>query len=180
MSRATGNFNTASVQLDEKEDIDGGQTCHSPDLLGEEIGGPKAVPVSGQELFPGKVVAFRRRREAVSFQDLTDEFRGDNVAEFEEFADDTVITPNVFLSEAKDQGFNNRVFTRTSGSLMIKSPFFALQFTIPFEEGFGFDDGKEVRQEFADGHAKGEERAAIIVGEWDAALEFTAVSGILS
>src|SRR5208283_5692843 len=98
----------AGLEMEEEQDVEGGQAGGGPDFSGEEIGGPEHGRVPADELGPGGVAfAFGGRAQSLSLQNIADGLIGNVIPQISQGADNAVITPALVLpGELKHQFFN--------------------------------------------------------------------------
>ena len=115
MSGQPGEGNPARFQMDEEQDVVGGETSPSKHLNGEEIDTCQDGDVGGDEIAPGGSLAgFRCRLDAVPAEDVAHGLIGNNVAKIGQGSDDAVATPAGVLScEADDERLH---FGRDAGA----------------------------------------------------------------
>jgi hypothetical protein len=81
MSGQAGEGDPAGFQMDEEQDVVGGETSPGKHLNGEEIGACQDGEVGGDEIAPGgSLAAFRCRRDPVPTKDVTHGLIGNSVA----------------------------------------------------------------------------------------------------
>ena len=103
MSGQAGEGDPTRFQMDEEQDVVGGETSPSKHLNGEEIGTCQDGEVGGDEVAPGgSLAAFRCRRDPVPAKDVTHGLIGNSVAEIGQGSDDAVVTPARILSDKAD------------------------------------------------------------------------------
>ena len=84
------------MEVEEEEDVVGGQACGGPDFSGEEIGGPEHGRVPADELDPGGVAfAFGCRAQPLALQNIAYSLVGDPMTQMSQGANNAVITPNL-------------------------------------------------------------------------------------
>src|SRR4030095_9564723 len=98
VSGDAGEGNTPCLQVEKEEDVIGNETTPSQDLNGEEVCSGKDGHVGGDEVLPSRALAaFRRRRDGVPLQNVSDRLIGDLMAEIGESASDAIVTPGFVL-----------------------------------------------------------------------------------
>src|ERR1039458_2058319 len=84
MSGQAGETDPARFQMDEEEDVVGGETSPSEHFDGEEVGTCQDGHVGGNEILPGGIVdPLGRRGDPVSAKDVCDGLIGDRMAEID-------------------------------------------------------------------------------------------------
>src|SRR5208337_5095290 len=103
-----GEDDSAGLEMEEEQDVEGGQAGGGPDFCGEEVGGPEHGRVSANELGPGGVAfAFGGRAQSLSLQNIADGLIGNVIPQISQGANNAVITPAwVFAGELHHQLFN--------------------------------------------------------------------------
>src|ERR1039457_5562822 len=92
---------SASLEVEKEQDVEGGQAGGRPDFCGEEVGGPKHFLVTANELGPrGVTLAFGCRPQAVSLENITDGLVGDSMPQIGQCADDVIIAPGWIFANA--------------------------------------------------------------------------------
>ena len=82
MSGHTGESDPARFQMDEEQDVVGGETSPGKHLNGKEVGTCQDGEMSGDEIFPGgTLAAFRCRLDPVPAKDVAHRLIGNGVAE---------------------------------------------------------------------------------------------------
>src|SRR5271167_347366 len=98
----------AGLEMEEEEDVEGGQAGGGPDFSGEEVGGPEHGRVPTDERGPGGVAfTFGCRAQPRSLQNIADGLVGNPMTQISQGANNAVITPAwVFAGELHHQLFN--------------------------------------------------------------------------
>ena len=98
VSGDAGERNAPRLQAEKEKDVIGHETTPGQDLNGEEVCSGKDGHVSGDEVLPSRALAaFRRWRDAVALQNVSDGLIGDLMAEVGESAGDAIVTPACVL-----------------------------------------------------------------------------------
>ena len=104
MSGQAGEGDPARFQMDEEQDVVGGETSPGKHLNGEEIGTCQDGEVGSDEIAPGgSLAAFRCRRDPVPAKDVAHGLIGNSVAEIGQSSDDAVVSPARVLSCEADE-----------------------------------------------------------------------------
>src|SRR5271157_2492089 len=98
----------AGLEVEEEQDVLGGQAGRGPDFSGEEVGGPEHGRVPTNERGPGGVtLAFWCRTQPMSLQNIADGLVGNPMTQISQGANNAVITPAwVLRGELHHQLFN--------------------------------------------------------------------------
>ena len=95
----TGETDAARFQMNEEQDVVGGETSPGEHFDGEEVGTCQDGHVGGNEIFPGGVVApLGCGLDPVSTKDVSHGLIGNSVAEIGQGSDDAVVSPAGVLS----------------------------------------------------------------------------------
>src|ERR1017187_9047016 len=95
----TGEGDPARFQVNEEQDVVGGETSPSKHLNREEVGTCQDGEVGGDEILPGSTLApFRCRLDPVPAKDVAHGLIGNDMAEISQSSDDAVIAPAGVLS----------------------------------------------------------------------------------
>ena len=110
----TGEADAARFQMNEEQDVVGGETSPGKHFDSEEVGTCKDGHVGGNEILPGGILApLGCRLDPVSAQDVAHRLIGNGVAEIGQGSDDAVVSPAGVLSgEAHNESFQ---FGRDAG-----------------------------------------------------------------
>src|SRR4051812_31175272 len=142
MSGDAGEGDAPRFEVKEKEDVIRNEATPSQDLNGEEACSGKDGHVGGDEVLPTRALAaFRRWRDAVALQNVSDRLIGELMAEIGESASNAIVTPAfVLLGHAEDQRFDFTADARTSrvGAMPRAVELAGDQPTIPGEDGLRF------------------------------------------
>jgi hypothetical protein len=140
----TGEADAARFQLNEEQDVVGGETSPGEHFDGEEVGTCQDGHVGGDEILPGGILApLGCRLDPVAAKDVAHCLIGNGVAEIGQGSDDAVVSPaGVFSGEAHNEGFQ---FRRDAGPARSGAEFGAVKFAgnepaVPGEDGIGFGD----------------------------------------
>src|SRR5690242_8196731 len=102
------------------------------------------------EVLPGRILAtFRRRRDAVPFENIADRLTGDVMTEIGERTGDPVVAPTGrLLGHPDDQRLGHRINARASrtGTMLWAIEFAGDQTTIPGQNGFRLGNAGNLRQ----------------------------------
>ena len=117
MSGQAGEGDPARFQMDEEQDVVGGETSPSKHLNREEVGSCQDGEVRGDEILPGSsLAAFRCRSNPVLAKDVAHGLIGNDMAEIGQGADDAVVPPGEVLScEADNERLNFGVDAGAAG-----------------------------------------------------------------
>jgi len=104
----TAQHDLARLQMNEEQDVEGGQPTGGPDFGGEEIGGPKHLLVTTNELGPSSVpFALWSASQTVPLENIADGLVGNTVTQVGQSPDDAIITPaSILLGQLDDQLFH--------------------------------------------------------------------------
>src|ERR1017187_368567 len=95
----TGEGDPARFQVNEEQDVVGGETSPSKHLNREEVGTCQDGKVGGDEILPGGILAASRcRLDPVPAKDVAHRLIGNGVAEIGQSSDDAVVSPAAVLS----------------------------------------------------------------------------------
>jgi hypothetical protein len=110
----TGETDAARFQMNEEQDVVGGETSPGEHFDGEEVGTCQDGHVGGNEILPGGILApLGCRLDPVSAKDVAHRLIGNGVAEIGQGSDDAVVSPAGVLSgEADNERFQ---FGRDAG-----------------------------------------------------------------
>ena len=110
----TGETDAARFQMNEEQDVVGGETSPGEHFDCEEVGTCQDGHVRGDEILPGGILApLGCRLDPVSAKDVADGLIGNGVAEIGQGSDDAVVSPAGVLSgEADNERFQ---FGRDAG-----------------------------------------------------------------
>ena len=93
-----GNVNPPALKMDKEEHVVGHQSSPREDLHREEIGVGQHRKMSPNEFCPGRrPPAFRRRRDAMTAENVADGLIGDMISQVGERPDNPIITPGPIL-----------------------------------------------------------------------------------
>ena len=111
----TGKTDAARFQMNEEQDVVGGETLPGKHFDSEEVGTCQDGHVGGDEILPGGVLAPPGcRLDPVSTKDVSHGLIGNSVAEIAQGSDDAVVSPAGVLSgEAHNERFQ---FGRNAGA----------------------------------------------------------------
>jgi hypothetical protein len=100
-----GNINPAALQMDKKQHVIGYESSQREDLDRKEVGAGHHRKVSANEFCPrGRSLALRRRRHAMTTQNIADRLIRNLVAQIRQSSSDPVVAPGpVLLGHANDQ-----------------------------------------------------------------------------
>ena len=114
MSGQASETDPARFQMDEEEDVVGGETSPGEHCDGEEVGTCQDGHVGVNEILPGGIVnPLGRRGDPVSAKDVCDGLIGDRMAEIGKRSDNPVVSPTGVFS---GDGDNERLdVARDSG-----------------------------------------------------------------
>ncbi len=158
------------LQMNEEQDVVGGEPTPSQNFDGEEVGSRKHSHVCGDEVFPGRgLAAFGRGWDAVALQHVSDSLVRHVVAEISEGASQPIVPPGaVLLGHADDERLDLRADSRPSWiRAMLRSIELASDETpTPGENRFGFRDTGHLRKKLPPkAFADLSQRASLGVGE---------------
>jgi len=107
MSGQTGETDAARFQMNEEQDVVGGETSPGEHFDCEEVGTSQDGHVGGDEILPGGILApLGCRLDSVSSKDVAHRLIGHRVAEIGQGSDDTVVSPTgVLPGEADNERF---------------------------------------------------------------------------
>ena len=89
----TGEIDAARIQMNEEEDVVGGETSPSEHFHGEEVGACQDGHVGSDEIFPcGVLAALGCRLNSLSAQDVSHRLVGNRVAEISQGSCDPVVS----------------------------------------------------------------------------------------
>lgn len=157
VSRAAGQMDAATSQLNEKQDV---QSLQPRSFDGEEVAGNHLVLVVCQKRAPTAplLLSFRRRRNAPSFQHIADRRAPDVVSEFAELALQLAVAPTwIFLRQAENQRFKlkTRGWSAQSG-LLLDGPFPPYKLAVPLQQRVGLEEENNLTEAAAS--AEGQSR----------------------
>src|SRR5262249_25710969 len=144
MRRHPRDMDLSAAQMDEKEDVIGYQPTPRPHLSSEEVRRDQEIEVCADKLLPrGGALAFWRRRDTVTLEDVPHRLVADRIAQVGEGADDPIVAPGtILLSHAHDQGLQLWINGGTPWGLALCRAVKLLghQFAVPAENRVGLDD----------------------------------------
>jgi hypothetical protein len=110
----TGETDAARFQMNEEQDVVGGETSPGEHFDGEEVGTCQDAHVRGDEILPGGILApLGCRLDPVAAKDVAHRLIGNGVAEIGQGSNDAVVSPAGVLSGETD---NERLqFGRDAG-----------------------------------------------------------------
>src|SRR5215471_21377455 len=99
MSGQTGETDTTRFQMNEEQDVVGGETSPGEYFDGEEVGTCQDGHVGSDEILPGSILAPPGcRLDPVSAKDVAHRLIGNGVAEIGQGSDDAIVFPAGILS----------------------------------------------------------------------------------
>ncbi len=142
---ATCEVNATSSYFHRKKQVERDQPTFRPDFNCREVDCPQNVPVGMKECFPsGLPLPFRRRFDAVFFQDVSDGLIRDFMSEVGQRPLNAVVAPGgIVLRHLQDELYNILIDGWPSLpclSAMVEIPLISHQLAMPAQDGIGSDD----------------------------------------
>src|SRR5713101_8617306 len=150
MGRHARDMDLPASQVDEKQYVVCYQATQRPHLGREEVRRDQEIEVRTDKLLPRRGhLAFWRRWDTVTLEDVPHRLVADRIAQVGEGAHDAVVAPGAILPcYADNQRFELLVDFGTAWRLALLRAVKLLsdQFAVPGEDGGGFDNGGDLRQ----------------------------------
>jgi hypothetical protein len=181
----TGETDPARFQMNEEQDVVGGETSPGKHFNSEEVGTCQDGHVGGDEIPPGGILAsFRCRLDPVTAKDVAHRLIGHRVAEIAQSSDDAVVSPAGVLSgEADDERL---CFGRDAGPAWRSTEFGAVELSgnespVPGEDGIRLGDtGNLLKRDAAEALTDLSEGGSFRIGKAHAGRKVRAQDSIFS